>query len=234
MNSWQNNQRRIDDPSAVAAIAADETASVKSRIVWTPHPGQQRAIDAFATGKNVLVQAGRQWGKTSVVLHILMDHPCARRQARRALRTTLRRHREVTDALKDEGIEHTYNSRTKRLYFADAPGSSVTVYTSQRPDNIRGGGYHIVVMDEFAYWEYPEDMFVALEPTLYVRGAKWLIATTPPIRPQDVQAHKMLSDLRRRPDVAVVHGKTSDNPAIPEADLQAREEEWSSAVVGGA
>ena len=200
-------------------------AEKESNNRWTPHSGQITAIKAFVGGNNVLCQAGRQWGKTSVVLHILRQYLAAGGKRAALCMPRFDDVQRFIDALNDSSIGHTYNGQRKRLTFDSASESSIAVFTSQSPDSIRGSVFDIVLMDEFAYWEYPARMLDALIPTLYAKGGRWLVATTPPYDATAVEAHEQLERLRNMKDVVTIHGKTSDNPALSKDDLDMREAE---------
>ena len=183
------------------------------------HPGQQEAIDEWDGGaNNVLILCGRQWGKTTVLLHILRKYLASKGRRAALIVPQFQDINRFRDALTDDGIPHEYNGLRKRLTFGESPQSTIAVFTSQEPDSIRGSVFDIVCGDEFAYWEYPTRMLDALEPTLFRRGGKCIIATTPPLDATSVEAHAQLERLYEWRDIKTIRGKTSDNRAIPNLD----------------
>ena len=196
-----------------------------SHVDWTPHNGQRKAIQAFKDGHNVLCQAGRRWGKTRVVLHILRQYLESGGKKSALVVPRFVDIRRFRDALWEDGIEHEYKIQDRRLTFESTPNAFVDVYTSESPESARGSGYDVIVMDEFAHWAYPKRNLIALLPTLIDTGGRWLVATTPPYRAEDVEAHEQLGTLHDKPNVKVITGKTSDNHHLSQEDLDAREAE---------
>ena len=194
---------------------------------WEAHPGQKQAIDAYHSGRNVLILAGRQWGKTSVGMRILVDELTAGGRRGAICLPHYSDVKKFTDELTLRDIPFEHNRIDQRIRLGGVR-SFVDIYTSQRPDNIRGAGYHIALMDELAYWEYPDRMFQSLRPTLYVRDARWICATTPPVSAASIPAHDMIEYLVGHPNVTLVGGPTSDNPAIPRETIPALLEEAKS------
>lgn len=195
-----------------------------SRLDVELHAGQLEAVDAFAAGANVLIQCGRQWGKTTVVLQILIDYLREGGKRGGLLLPQFQDIERFRKMLEDDGVDYEYVRMRRELTFGAAPTSNVEVFTSERPNSLRGRTLDILLCDEFAHWRNSQEVYDVMIPTLYAEGGRWLIATTPPYKAEDVNAHKVLRDIRERTDgVHVIHGTSADNPKIaPHADQLAK------------
>lgn len=93
-------------------------------------------------------------------------------------------------------------SKTRLLW---PNGSETHLYSSEKPDRIRGGNYTKAWCDELAHWANPEMVWNMLMLTLrYGVNPQFIVTTTPKPLP-------LLREISKRPDVVTVRGSTLEN-----------------------
>lgn len=85
-------------------------------------------------------------------------------------------------------------------------GGTTLLYTSEKPERLRGPNFELAWVDELASWKYVEETWSMLQLCLRIGSPQVLITTTP-------KPKKLLRDLIKRlgVDVAVTRGSTYDN-----------------------
>ena len=82
----------------------------------------------------------------------------------------------IYESLKDIPVIKSINRSKLTLKFIN--GSSIIFKSAERYDNIRGGSYDYVLLDEFSFFKY--GAFDAIKPTIAAKiNAKVIIASTP-------------------------------------------------------
>ena len=187
--------------------------------VWTPHPGQLEALEAFNRRENLLIQAGRRWGKSRTLKELFVV------RASQAPTTALMIVPKYRDIIKLRQLliqDHTpfeWSESTKILRLTDYPDSAIHVYTSTEPEDVRGWGVDLAIYDEVAYWQYPDELLTAIQPTLADRDGQWVAATTPPLHSSNVRGHHALTRLAK--NATVIRGATSDNHYLSPSGVEA-------------
>lgn len=97
-----------------------------------------------------------------------------------------------------------YEPSKRRLTWKN--GSTVSLYSSEEPDRLRGVNADLLLADELAAWKYPEAWDMALFALRLGVNPRAMITTTP--RPT-----KIIRELLDREDCVVVRGSTYDNRA---------------------
>ncbi len=105
------------------------------------------------------------------------------------------------------GIEPVYEPSKRRVTWPN--GATATIYTGEKPDQLRGPEHQIAWIDEFGAMVRPDGVLSNCSMGLRLswangRSACALVTTTP--RPT-----KAMKELRKKPGIVIVYGKTSDN-----------------------
>lgn len=94
-------------------------------------------------------------------------------------------------------------------------GAQAEIFSGENPDGLRGPQHHIAWCDELAKWAHPTATWNNLQMGLRLGAAPRAMVTTTP------RSIALLRALRDAPDVVVTHGRTSDNPHLPDAFIAA-------------
>ena len=90
---------------------------------------------------------------------------------------------------------------------------SVKVYSGAHPDGIKGSNHDLFILDEYAHFDYPTEVFHEMGFALRVGQApRWVIATTP--RNTSPEAVHLLARLKNLSGVRFISGRTDDNPFL--------------------
>lgn len=148
----------------------------------TLHKGQlkikQEIFNSYA--KFHVINASRQSGKTTllhqIALYLSLNTRCNVLWVAPVYSISKKIFTEIIDGLAGSGAILEYLKSEQSIKFIN--GSQIVFKSAQNYDNIRGGSYEYVFIDEFAYIE--EDAWTkAIRPTLNVKGIKAFIASTP-------------------------------------------------------
>ena len=211
-------------PSDGELAGADTDAEAQSplRYVWRHWARRAQIIDPDEG--NILMLTARRWGKTRALVEFLRQEVEARRASDIAL--IVQDFRAIDDVVYKAMLEHypahilpKLTGNKRRLEFpAPYEGVTARVFSADNYNSIRGGGYDLLIMDELAHWRDPES---ALDTALACVKAdaepRWVVATTPPVEIEQVNAIRVLERLKDRADDVRV-GRITDNTALkPEA-----------------
>ena len=213
-----------DLPSDGELALSDTDAEAQSplRYVWRHWARRAQIIDPDEG--NILMLTARRWGKTRALVEFLRQEVEARRASDIAL--IVQDFRAIDDVVYKAMLEHypahilpKLTGNKRRLEFpAPYEGVTARVFSADNFNSIRGGGYDLLIMDELAHWRDPES---ALDTALACVKAdaepRWVVATTPPVEIEQVNAIRVLERLKDRADDVRV-GRITDNTALkPEA-----------------
>lgn len=179
-------------------------------------------VEAIRDGRNVLVQAGRRWGKSRCGTELLLEYMLRTPDSRCLV--IVPQHDDVKkliEALNYQRVRYDFHFTMRRLTI---PGSKsrAYVYSAERPEALRGFHFDFALLDEVVYWEYPREALDAMEATLVDTNAKWLAVTTPPLHAKSMKGYEALARLTSMADL-VVRGKTSDNVHLSAEGLKSFE-----------
>ena len=148
---------------------------------YKPHEMQKQIHDVINNGnhKYYVLVIGRQWGKTLFAINqclnwAINDKGCnigwvspVYKQCKKVFST-------IENATNKSGI-FTYNK--SELDF-NVLGSKFSMYSGERPDNIRGNTFDYLIVDEAAY-QKPNLWSEVLQPATLVKGKKVIFISTP-------------------------------------------------------
>ncbi len=198
-------------------------APLKQKVrLYRPHKGQLRIHNSKARFR--VVACGRRFGKTLMacneIVKFALEHrnaTCAwvapsYRQSKIAYRLIRRAMREVITYKSDSELRIEFKS-----------GSSITFYSSDNYDALRGNGFHFIVLDECA--DINELAWTeVLQPTLADTNGKALFIGTPKGRNFFFRLFARGED-EAYPDWESFHAATADNPYIRRENIEAARRE---------
>ncbi len=162
-----------------------------------------------------VVMAGRGWGKNWTGSHWLINEHTQQRAKNSAIiaatASDLRRYclegPSGILSLAPDWFRPDYQASKSKLVWPD--GAETLLFTSEKPDRLRGPNLDKVWCDELAAWRYLDETWHMLQLCLRFGSAPQCVVTTTP-RPKVV-----LRDLLKRDklDVAITRGSTYDNVA---------------------
>lgn len=192
-----------------------------------PHPGQQRII-AEHKRFNV-VNCGRRWGKTLMGIDRLVISAV---QGNRVawFAPTYRMMLEPWQAVRDllQPIATRISEQEKRIELSN--GGSVSMWSLENPDVVRGGKYKLVIIDEASMIRDLQDAWErVIRPTLVdLAGDAWFLST-----PRGPNYFRELFDRgqdAQREDWASWRMPTSTNPFIPPEEIASAKADLPAAV----
>jgi phage FluMu gp28-like protein len=154
-------------------------ASIKG---LTLHKGQLRIKKEIFNSKAKfhIINASRQSGKTTLLhqlaLYLAINTRCKILWVAPVYSISKKTFTEIVEGLQGSGAIAEYLKVDQSINFTN--GSEIVFKSAQNYDNIRGGSYEYVFIDEFAYIA-DEAWTQAIRPTLAVKGIKAFIASTP-------------------------------------------------------
>lgn len=157
-----------------------------------------------------LLKAGRGFGKTRVgsewTIKLAREFPGCRMGliARTAAdtRDVMVEGESGILAVSSEGFMPAYEPSKRRLTWPN--GSQASLFSSEKPDQLRGPQHHFVWADELATWKYPETWDMAMFGLRLGQFPQALITTTP--RPV-----KIIKALVKDPACVVTGGSSYEN-----------------------
>ncbi len=199
------------------------------RIPYSPHPGQRQIHEALRTHRFVTVCAGRRFGKSEVSLNHSLRTALSRPESEVRFASPVygqakARFRRLMQILRD--LDPALVSRVHRgdLRFEFANGSSIAFWSTAEPDNLRGEGVDLIILDEAGYVA-AEVWHQVLRPMLADTGGQALAVGTPRGRGQLL--HQLwLRGETRTPGWASFRFPTSANPRIPAEEIDAARAEF--------
>jgi hypothetical protein len=195
----------------------------KKRIqLYTPHKGQLKIHASKARFR--VVACGRRFGKTLMACNEISRFALTHDNANCAWIAPTYRQSKIAYRLIRRALRNviTYKSDSElRLEFETS--SSITFYSSDNYDALRGNGFHFVVMDECA--DINEKAWLeVIRPTLSDTQGRALMIGTPKGRNFFFNLFARGQDTEY-PDYASFHAPTSANPYIPAGEVEAARRE---------
>jgi phage terminase large subunit-like protein len=167
------------------------------KLVWAdkPYALQQDIIDHLDGKKTnpkgnkyrfLLAILGRQTGKSWLGKRVLLDHAANKHENCMWVALTIKNaqahwHELTTWIEKANFPVKSINNNQKEIYFHG--GGYIYVRTAQEPDNMRGTGLKLIVLDEAAF--YPKGQYIwnsIIVPMVTSTRGQVLITTTPNVR----------------------------------------------------
>lgn len=146
------------------------------------HPGQLRIKNEIfnSLAKFHIINASRQSGKSTllsqIALYLAINTKCSILWVAPVYSISKNTFTDIVDGLLGSGAISDYYKADQTIEFIN--GSKIIFKSASNYDNIRGGSYEYVFVDEFAYIQ--DDAWnKAIRPTLAVKGLKAFIASTP-------------------------------------------------------
>ena len=165
---------------------------------FTPTPQQQKVIDTVLNtdAKYITTVSPRQAGKTMLAINMMLYFAINDKgtttcfispiysQARKVME-------EMYEAIKDSDIVERANFSNFEIKLKT--GSKILFKSAEREDGLRGYTFDYLIIDEAAYIK--EDAWKrALQPTVFIKGKKVLLFSTPRGREWFYNIHKMGED----------------------------------------
>ena len=165
---------------------------------FTPTPQQQDVIDTVLNGdaKYITTVSPRQAGKSMLAINMLLYFAINDKnttscfispiysQARKVME-------ELYDAIKDSDIVERANFSNFEIKLKT--GSKILFKSAEREDGLRGYTFDYLIIDEAAYIK--EDAFKrAIQPTVFIKGKRVLLFSTPRGRDWFYNIHQMGKD----------------------------------------
>jgi len=204
---------------------------MRLRLPYRPHPAQAEVHAALQVARFIVVAAGRRWGKSYLglneVLRFCLTRPGAEvrfcspvyAQGKARFRAFRRLLRDLDPAL----VERVHQGDL-RVEFANS--GAVQFWSVAEPDNLRGEGVDLLVLDEAGFVAAPT-WFEVLRPMLSDTGGQALVIGT---------AHgkrQLLHELFARGETGVPGWRsfrfpTAANPRINPEEIEAARAEFPS------
>jgi len=162
-----------------------------------------------------LIVAGRGWGKNRTAAETIR-HFIEAGETRKMLLVSKNPQDAREDMIEEErsgilaimppSLQPDWQPGNKRLVWPD--GTLAHVRTGAKPDNIRGGGYDLVWMDELAAWDYPRKTYDNIQFACRQSDPRQIITTTPkPI----LIMEELKEQAKESSDVVFTTGTTWEN-----------------------
>lgn len=180
------------------------------------HPGQMQILAHPARFK--VVACGRRWGKTTLALTLVLHRALHHGDRIWWLAPTYSMAGQVWRDLKQatRDIRHLQTSQSEQRI--DAPGGGmIAIRSTHYPDNLRGEGLDMVILDEAAYM-LPDVWAEVVRPMLLERRGGALFLSTPCGRNWYYELFQFASD-EPTGEWASFHFPTANNPLIDLAEL---------------
>jgi phage FluMu gp28-like protein len=188
---------------------------------YKPHDHQRAIHTAINQGKEkyYALNIGRQFGKTMLGINQMLywainDKGCNIAWITPVYKQGKKVFSEMERATASSGL-FDFN---KSDLIISGFGSTITFFSGERPDNIRGNTFDYLIIDEFAFTR-AELWDEVLSATVLVKGKKVLFISTPKGKNH---FHKVCMQPNYDERYKYFHFTSYDNPMIHPADLEER------------
>jgi len=188
---------------------------------YRPHPNQRQIHEAINEGpwKYYALNIGRQFGKTMLGINQLLYWSINHKGSNIAWVTPVYKQskkvfNEMERVTRSSGLFEFNKSDLEIRGF----GSTITFFSGERPDNIRGNTFDFLIIDEMAFTR-PELWDEVLSATVLVKGKKVLFISTPKGKNH---FHKICMQQNYDERYKYFHFSSFDNPMIDHLDLEER------------
>ena len=161
----------------------------KSPLVQIPklHPGQEELWDVYFSNryKNIIVDAGRRWGKSKACLTIAIEEAVNNGKKVWWVAPTYKvlgnQWRDAREVLK--GVYSSKSEQDKRLeFYRTTPDKKelrgeISFRSADTPDNLRGDGIDLLILDEAAFQNI--EVYKILRPATVDTKGKIIFISTP-------------------------------------------------------
>jgi predicted phage terminase large subunit-like protein len=204
--------RSLTPEQRAALVASLSPAEQRALLHWWPAWARDEQLAPHGDWRVWLVMAGRGWGKTRTGAEQVRTWA---RSGRVRIALVGRTHRDAREVMieGESGLlaccmpGEVEWSPGRGILRWPRTGALATLYTADRPDQLRGPQHHYAWGDESAAWREAGG-YHALDQILYglrLGDAPRAILTTTP------RVTRELRDLLARPDVVATRGRTRDN-----------------------
>jgi len=182
--------------------------------LFTPHIGQRKVIDEFATSQHKfgIVATGRQYGKSllgqNLLLFWLLSNP---KQKGAWISPIYSQGKKVFEELINAANKLVVKSNKADLTIEFVNGSTLQFLSAERYDSIRGFSFNYMVVDEAAFIR-EEAINEAIFPTLSAIGKKCLVISTP--KSKNWFYNVFMKGSSANGDYISFRGISTDNPHI--------------------
>lgn len=200
----------------------------------TPHPAQAEILKCKK--KRIVVNAGRQFGKTSLMLRICIEHMLGAKFKNKKLPSVLYVtpltslgvdiYKEILTLIPEELI---VESNITRMYIKLWNGSTFRIISAESGAvAFRGKRHSLCVCDEFAHYKDAKTLFIeGIEPTLlsYDGGQVYFIST-PYSQNYFFELYNRSKNKKLFPEWETFHFTSYDNPYLSKEYIDSKKEEY--------
>lgn len=135
--------------------------------------------------KYILANYSRQQGKTTIIMCLMIEYLCRKKYNIAYVSPTLKLSKKVFKEMKNllENTGIITSSNATDLVFTSFNKSTLSFYSSEQSDSIRGTSNNILIIDEAAFLNEGDEgnniWWNILYPTIKVKGEKIIMISTP-------------------------------------------------------
>lgn len=196
---------------------------------YTPHDKQRQIHNSirYENYKYYVLNIGRQFGKTMLGINSMLDWAINDKGCHIAWVTPIyKQGKKVFDEMEKATSKSGLFDFNRSDLTIKGFGSTISFFSGERPDNIRGNTFDYLIIDEYAFTR-PELWDEVLSATVLVKGKKVLFISTP-----KGKNHFYKISLQHNYDerYKYFHFTSFDNPMINALDLEERKRNLPSHV----
>lgn len=188
---------------------------------YTPHSKQREIHNSIKNDnhKYYVLNIGRQFGKTILGINSMLDWAINDKGCNIAWVTPIyKQGKKVFDEMEKATVKSGLFEFNRSDLTIKGFGSTISFFSGERPDNIRGNTFDYLIIDEFAFTR-PELWDEVLSATVLVKGKKVIFISTPKGKNH---FHKIALQHNYDDRFKYFHFTSYDNPMINPLDLEER------------
>jgi phage terminase large subunit-like protein len=188
---------------------------------YKPHNKQKEIHSSIRNDnyKYYVLNIGRQFGKTILGINSMLDWAINDKGCNIAWVTPIyKQGKKVFDEMEKATLKSGLFDFNRSDLTIKGFGSTISFFSGERPDNIRGNTFDYLIIDEFAFTR-PELWDEVLSATVLVKGKKVIFISTPKGKNH---FHKIALQHNYDDRFKYFHFTSYDNPMINPLDLEER------------
>lgn len=196
---------------------------------YKPHDKQKEIHNSirYDNYKYYVLNIGRQFGKTILGINSMLDWSINDKGCNIAWVTPIyKQGKKVFDEMEKATLRSGLFDFNRSDLTIKGFGSTISFFSGERPDNIRGNTFDYLIIDEFAFTR-PELWDEVLSATVLVKGKKVIFISTPKGKNH---FHKIALQHNYDSRFKYFHFTSYDNPMINPLDLEERKRSLPSHI----